>query len=132
ALGLARDLLASPGVAHGTAASRTLAARIRAAVAGVEGELDAEVKRGLLDARAFERRRVLGAPHVCARVGVLPAYLDEALAARLPRAARPAVNAPPPVPPAGGAADPGGAAGRRIGLAIVPPAPPAAGAGGHT
>jgi hypothetical protein len=107
-LALAQDLLAAPGATYAPAAAAALADRLRAAAVAslpekqrpaAAGEIDAEAKRGLLDARAFERRRVLGASHVRARfrpaepdpdpsAGPLDAYLPEALARTLPRAER--------------------------------------------
>ncbi len=105
-IALAHAFLGAPGVAFGPAVAASLTARIRAAAVAaapekqrpiVAGDLDAEVKRGLLDAQAFQRRRLFGAPHVralCAAEGgmpdapLLPVYLPEALAGALPRSER--------------------------------------------
>ncbi len=104
---LAQAFLGAPCMAFGPAVAAALTARIRAAVIAaapekqrpiVAGDLDAEVKRGLLDAQAFQRRRLFGAPHVRAlweaegsSIGdgpPVPVYLPEALAGALPRAER--------------------------------------------
>ena len=103
---LAHAFLGAPGEAFGPAVAAALTARLRAAAVAaapekqrpiVAGDLDAEVKRGLLDAQAFQRRRLFGASHVralCSADGgsleapVLPVYLPEALALALPRVER--------------------------------------------
>jgi hypothetical protein len=134
-----RTFLGAPGVAYAPAAALALAEQIRAATLAVVpakqrpetlSDLDGEVKRGLLDARAFQRRRVLGAPHVRAlfSAGVdpkrrpLPAYLPEALARTLPRAERLRVRMVALVHPALDRDEAGSVALRPVALATLSPA----------
>jgi hypothetical protein len=138
----ARTFLGAPGVAYAPAAALALTEQVRAAALAVVPEkqrpvtlsdLDAEVKRGLLDARAFQRRRVLGAPHVRALFssGVdpkrprLPAYLPEALARALPRVERLRVRLLALVHPALDRDEAGSVALHPVALATVTPTVPA-------
>jgi hypothetical protein len=99
-LATARAFLLARGVGHGPIACGALYDRIRTAVLShrdksASDDLDAEVERGLLDARAYKRRKVFGAPHVWANLAfggaageTIAVYLPEPLAERLPRAAK--------------------------------------------
>lgn len=98
----ARAFLAARGVGHGAGVCALLADRLRAAAATLPEkertpDLDGEVDRGLLDARAFPRRPALGGIHVRTTLAVggerLAAYLPKELAERLPRALRLPVRA---------------------------------------
>jgi hypothetical protein len=93
----ARAFLAARGVGHGVGVCALLADRLREAARVLPDkdrppDLDGDVDRGLLDARAFARRSALGGPHVRAALAVegesLAVYLPKPLADRLPRATR--------------------------------------------
>jgi hypothetical protein len=100
-LAVARAFLAARGVGHGAGVCALLAERLRVAARTLPErerppDLEGDVDRGLLDARAFARRPALGGPHVRAALTVggesLAVYLPRPLVDRLPRALRASVR----------------------------------------
>jgi hypothetical protein len=100
ALATAKDFLASPGVKTAPAVAAGLTSRIREVLRhGKRGlpaaEVDAQVDRALLEERRYQKRKVLGGPHLRALLFLegpdrppVVVYLPEAIADDLPMAAR--------------------------------------------
>lgn len=93
----ANEFLRIPGLFSAPAVAEALGARVREAWqkgkrALPAGYLEAQVEQALLERRAYRKREVLGATHLKGLLGVegeaVPAYLPEALARKLPLAAR--------------------------------------------
>jgi hypothetical protein len=97
-LDLAKEFLGSPGQPSAPAVAEGLATRIRETFDKRSlvppGFLDAQVGRALVQGRHFQRRSLLGGPHVRALLQggggaqAIPAYLPEGAAAKLPAAER--------------------------------------------
>ncbi|WP_437490198.1 DUF2169 domain-containing protein [Sorangium sp. So ce1014] len=98
ALGVAEKFLGTPGVSSAPAVAEALCGRIREALAhGKKGRAELaneQVERALLEQRHYQKRRVLGGPHLRALLHVtgekqpLVIYLPASIAEDLPLAAR--------------------------------------------
>jgi hypothetical protein len=100
ALATANGFLGSPGGKTAAAVAAGLTARIREALRQGKrslpaGEVDAQVDRALLEGRRYQKRKVLGGPHLRALLFMegperppVVCYLPEGLAEELPMAAR--------------------------------------------
>jgi hypothetical protein len=96
-LDLAKEFLGSPGQPSAPAVAEGLATRIRETFEkrglAPAGFLDAQTGRALLQGRHYQRRSLLGGPHVRALLHTgsgqgIPAYLDHDAAAKLPAVER--------------------------------------------
>jgi hypothetical protein len=93
AVDAAKDFVAMPGLSSTSAVAEGLTKRIKDTFGATPratppGYVETQTDRALLEQRHYQRRAVLGAPHLRAVLGsgsnAVPVYLPEALAAKLP------------------------------------------------
>jgi len=129
-LGIAKDVLASPGMAGLADVADNLATRIRTTFENKSltpaNILSANVERALVAKRSVQHRAVFGADHVrgvLGGAGATPVYVPAAFGARLPASARVRVRLLAAVHPAIDPADAHPLALRVVALAVAAPIP---------